>query len=123
MKPQRVAGTGTGERRTGFFFSWHEEWSQLRGGCNWYTITPIHVELEWEKYTDRVEAAFTLLGIGVKISYVYSDRFAREMDAAMQDIQLHPDVAVKLSDLLDDKAAAAELLGQIASVRPPLERD
>ena len=48
-----------------------QEWSQIAGGCNWYTITPIHIEFEWDKMLGGVEMTVVLLGLGVRVRWNY----------------------------------------------------
>lgn len=45
------------------------EWSQLRGEYNWYTMTLIHIYFEKEHMAHGYEFWFTLLGLGFYIRY------------------------------------------------------
>ena len=49
-----------------------QEWSQVTGGCNWYTITPIHIEFEWDKSLGGVEFTVVLLGLGIRVRWNYT---------------------------------------------------
>lgn len=53
------------------FEAW-EEWSQIAGGCNWYTITPIHIEFEWDKMLGGIEAKVVILGVGMRVRWNYT---------------------------------------------------
>jgi hypothetical protein len=82
-----VRGTADGEKHTGFFFDWYEQWSSLFGGCNWYDFTVVHLGGEFAPYTDRWEFEFALLGVGIRVQYVYTDRFSNEMQEMISDIE------------------------------------
>lgn len=43
------------------------EWSQLWQRCNWYTFTPIKLEVEDDRHMGSVEATAILLGIGFRV--------------------------------------------------------
>lgn len=90
MDISTVAGTDA-ERTTGWFVSFHEQWSSLFGrGYNWYDFTFVRVYVEYAPYSDRWEVEVVLLGLGVNIQYVYSDRFAKEMEARMREADFLP---------------------------------
>jgi hypothetical protein len=50
-----------------------EEWSQLWTGCNWYNITPLALEFEWDKIFGAVEARFVLVGVGIRFRWTYAE--------------------------------------------------
>lgn len=45
------------------------EWKQLFGKWNWYTVTIIHIYFEKENMAYGYEFIFTLLGLGFRIRY------------------------------------------------------
>ena len=55
------------------FVEWQEDWSQLAGGCNWYTFRFCQIECEWDKMLGGVEATVVIMGLGVRIRHNYSD--------------------------------------------------
>lgn len=56
----------------GWFIDWIEEWSQFRGGCNWYTFHPIQIEVEDDRMMGGVEATVILLGFGLRVRWNYT---------------------------------------------------
>jgi hypothetical protein len=68
-----VRGTGSSEKRSGWFFSFWQQWSSLIGRCNWYDFTLIQVSGEFAPYTDRWEFELGLLGFHMNIQYVYKE--------------------------------------------------
>jgi hypothetical protein len=86
MKNRAVKGTG-GEKTKGFFFSFTNQWNQLRPGFNWRTFTLLQIEVEEESFTGRVSASFALLGLVAEIQYVYDDTFNREMQEIMDGVE------------------------------------
>jgi len=50
-----------------------EEWSQLWTACNWYNITPIRMDFEWDKIFGAVEVSFVLLGVGCRLRWTYAE--------------------------------------------------
>lgn len=57
----------------GFFIEPIEQWSQLLGGCNWYTFHPIMIEFEDDRHMGGVECSFILLGLGFRARWNYRD--------------------------------------------------
>lgn len=51
----------------GVFIDWIEEWSQLAGGCNWYTFHLIQIEFEDDRILGGFEATIIILGLGFRI--------------------------------------------------------
>lgn len=51
----------------------HEEWSQVFGGRNWYTVTPIKLEFEYDEAMGCVEATIILLGIGFRWCWSFTE--------------------------------------------------
>lgn len=60
------------EEYKGIYFYWIEEWSQLLGGCNWYTFHAAQFEFEWERNMGGVEATVVLLGLGFRVRWNYA---------------------------------------------------
>ena len=59
--------------RDNWIISGWQEWSQLLGGYNWYTFTPIKLEFEWDKIFGAVEFTVILLGFGVRVRWIYTE--------------------------------------------------
>jgi len=57
----------------GWYFHFIEDWSQLFGGCNWYTFRPIMMELEWDRIMGGIEATVILLGLGFRVRHNYTE--------------------------------------------------
>lgn len=53
----------------GWFIHWIEEWSQFRGGCNWYTFHPIQFEIEDDRSMGGVEMTLIVLGLGFRVRW------------------------------------------------------
>jgi len=51
------------------FIEWIEEWSQLLGGCNWYTFHPIMIELEDDRMLGAIEGTFIVFGLGFRFRW------------------------------------------------------
>lgn len=49
---------------TGITLTVFEEYTQFFQKCNWYTFTPIHFELDWEKDMGCFSVDFVILGLG-----------------------------------------------------------
>lgn len=54
-------------------FYWLEEWSQLWSSCNWYDITPIKIQFEFDRVMGDIEFTFMILGLGFHCSYIYNE--------------------------------------------------
>lgn len=50
-----------------------QEWSQLLGGCNWYTFTPVKFEFEWDRMFGALELTVILLGLGARVRWTYAE--------------------------------------------------
>ncbi len=85
MQVTPVRGTGKNEKRTGWSFSFYQQWSGLIGRCNWYDITLIHVGGEFAPYTNRWEIELGLLGFNVNIQYVYAR--CKDLDDALDEFE------------------------------------
>jgi hypothetical protein len=70
-----------------FFIELATEWTQLRGGYNWYSFTPIHVYFENDAYTGGYEAEFTLLGFTIRGRY-NTERFYSKYEEWLNDEDL-----------------------------------
>lgn len=51
----------------------YEDWTQLLGGCNWYTFRLAQMEFEKDKISGVYEFTFFLFGFGFIVSYCYED--------------------------------------------------
>lgn len=69
------------------FIEWIEEWSQLLGGCNWYTFHPIMIELEDDRMMGAVEGTFIVLGLGFRFRWNFrvTER-SKELLSAVEEI-------------------------------------
>lgn len=82
---QPVEGSVPGERITGWFArGWHD-WDSFTPGCNWRDFTVVKIGGEWNHMTERVEAEVCLLGLWLKITYVWGDAFMRRMNDMRED--------------------------------------
>ena len=79
---------GTGEKRTGFFFDFREQWSSLVRHCNWYDFTLIEIGGEFAPYTGRWEFTLTVLGVGICLTWVYDGEFNEMMLETVAEIEL-----------------------------------
>lgn len=50
-----------------------EEWSQFVGKCNWYTFTPIKIEIEDDRILGGWEFTLVILGVGFRFRYNYAE--------------------------------------------------
>lgn len=55
------------------FAEFEQDWSQIFGGCNWYTFRFCHIEFEWDKMMGGVEATIVILGLGFRVRHNYAD--------------------------------------------------
>lgn len=58
---------------TGISISIFEEYTQFFQRCNWYTFTPVNLELDWEKDMGCVSVDCVLLGIGFGFTLRYNE--------------------------------------------------
>jgi hypothetical protein len=88
VKNAPIQGTGQGgsTKRTGFFFDFREQWSQLVRRCNWYEFTIIEISGEFAPYTGRWEFNLALLGLCVCLTWVYDGEFNEMMVEEMAEI-------------------------------------
>lgn len=71
----------------GWFLEWIEEWSQLLGGCNWYTFTPIKIEFEDDRILGGFETTWVILGLGFRIRWNHTETdAAREITDAVDEL-------------------------------------
>lgn len=82
-----LAGSGPDDGPTGWYFDWHEQWSSLFGGCNWYDFTLIKVQGEFAPYTGRWEFEVFILGLGFTITYVYDGTFNAKIRAQIDEFK------------------------------------
>ena len=55
------------------------QWEQLRGGFNWYTMTFIQIEFEKELMAHGYEFIFIILGLGFRVRY-NTDKSLKQFD-------------------------------------------
>jgi hypothetical protein len=79
MRMNSVRGTSSGERHKRFFWDLGQQWSSLFGHCNWYDFTLIEIGGEWARHSGRFEFEFWVLGVGMRLTYVYDNSFNEEM--------------------------------------------
>lgn len=71
----------------GFHISFEEEWSQLKGGCNWYTITPFKIEFERDQiFVDEFSLEIYVLGFGVRLSYSFLTEKAKKILKTLDNV-------------------------------------
>ena len=58
---------------TGISLYVFEEYTQFFNKCNWYTFTPIHFEIDWEKDMGCVSLNCAVLGLGFEFSLRYEE--------------------------------------------------
>lgn len=74
-----VAGTGPDLGGRGLYAEWDQQWSCLFGRCSWYDFTLIKIQGEFAPYSGRWEFDLGLLGITLRLTYVYDDTFNRDL--------------------------------------------
>lgn len=80
-------------KESNHIFEFTEEWSQVFGGCNWYTITPIHIEFEYDKCTGGMELTAVLLGIGFRWRWNFTEtEMTREIAEQVAEIKREYDI-------------------------------
>lgn len=95
-----------------------EQWSGLFHRCNWYDFTLIQLQGEFAPYTGRCEAHAALLGLHVRVTYVYSQHFNREMrslrDVVVEEIKARTgaEEVIDLSGALDEIERAEKAKGK-----------
>ena len=47
-----------------FYFDFVNEWAQVRGKWNWYSITPAHINFTHCRMLYNYELTFVILGVG-----------------------------------------------------------
>ena len=55
------------------------QWEQLKGGFNWYTMTFIQIEFEKELMAYGYEFIFIILGLGFRVRY-NTDKSLKQFD-------------------------------------------
>ena len=69
-----------------------EEWSQLWTKCNWYTITPVSVELEDDRLLGAAEASLALLGFSVRVRWNHTaTQYMAELERRIDEIRERED--------------------------------
>lgn len=61
------------------FIELKNEWSQLKGKYNWYSLTFIEFYVENETYTGGFEVMFMLLGLGFYFRWNYNPKILDNM--------------------------------------------
>ncbi len=64
--PKRRSDLGT-------FAEFQQDWTQLKGGCNWYTFRFFVVEFEWDKMFGGVELTLMFFGVGICVRHSYAE--------------------------------------------------
>lgn len=94
-----LMGTGPEDGGKAWYFTWYQQWSSLFSrGCNWYDFTLLKVQGEYAPYSGRWELELGLLGVNLVITWVYDDRFNREIVALAESIEAER-TAVGASDV------------------------
>ncbi len=73
-----------------FFIELSTEWTQLRGGYNWYSFTLIHAYFENDTMTGGYEAELTLLGFTIRARYnteKFNSKIREWLDDESQPLQ------------------------------------
>lgn len=58
---------------TGISLNVFEEYTQFFQKCNWYTFTPIHFILDWEKDMGCFSVEFAIFGLGFVVTLRYKE--------------------------------------------------
>jgi hypothetical protein len=86
MDVSPVRGTGDDEEGRRFFCTVREQWSSMFRRTNWTDFTFVWLEVENAPYSGRCELYVGLLGVLVTLTYVYDDRFNREMERRLDEM-------------------------------------
>lgn len=62
------------------FLELEAEWSQLRGGYNWYTFTLIEAYFENDKFTGGHEYVVCLLGFRLRVRHNTPEFYKKEAE-------------------------------------------
>jgi hypothetical protein len=87
-----------------FFLEFKNEWTQLVGKYNWYTVTFIQIEFENDLFTGGYEFVFILLGLGFRLRYntkkfyELEAQWQKETDEAVDEMN-RENVGMTLKDL------------------------
>ena len=99
MKSKPVHGTTTSERKKSWFIEFNEELSDLWpwAGRNWRNFTLIKIQGELDHMTGRWVFESALLGLGMRITYIYDHSFNEKMMNEKERIiaQLKADTGAK----------------------------
>jgi hypothetical protein len=70
------------------FIEFQEDWSQLLGGCNWYTFRFCLFEFEWDKMMGGVEATIVIFGLGLRVRHNYAEtKYSAEIKREVERIE------------------------------------
>lgn len=69
----------------GFEFTGYCQWRQLRGGFNWYTVTPLALSLDYDKVMSHLTIDLGLLGFVLQLVF-YSKSARAAQDAQIEDM-------------------------------------
>lgn len=108
MEFGKVAGTGRGERTSGLFASFAQDWTEWFGRCNWYNFTPVRVDIEHDRMMGQWVVHLALLGLHMELTYVY-DSGPRVALMAKAEAMRASDAGI---DLNDDEGLVAASIGQ-----------
>ncbi len=71
----------------GWFIDWIEEWSQIFGGCNWYTFTLIRIEFENDAILGGIETTWIILGLGFRLRWNHTEtKLARDLKDQVDEL-------------------------------------
>lgn len=70
------------------FIQFQQDWSQLLGGCNWYTFRFADIQFEWDKILGGVEATIVLLGLGFRWRWNFTEtELTESLAKTIEDIE------------------------------------
>ena len=88
MEPEmnRIEGSGKAERHTGFFADMRHQWDSFTPGWNCRDFTFLYVGGEWNSMTQRVELELALLGVYLRVTYIWGDDWGCKMRQLREDV-------------------------------------
>lgn len=77
-----------------FVFSFIFEWEQLIPRFNWYTVTPIEIQFEYDKMMQGLEFMIIIIGIGIRIRYNLpaSDKIFKKIEKEVSSFEIKKDI-------------------------------
>lgn len=101
MSISPVHGTSGDSKKQRFFADFHQQWSSLIGRYNWYDFTLIKVQGEFAPYSGRWELELALLGLGMRLTYIYDHSFNEEMTGFAASLKSELSARTGATEVLD----------------------